>query len=198
MNPRFTRMTLVAVTAGLALTLSACGSSDDGEDPTVGGSAQTHNAADVTFAQEMIPHHGQAVTMAELALDRSRDEQVLDLARRIKSAQDPEIQTMSGWLRDWDEEVPDAQMDMGDETSGMHLSMTGMMSGEQMASLENASGEKFDRLFLSFMIEHHTGAIAMATTERERGKSPAARDVAARIIEAQRAEVEQMQQLLED
>lgn len=175
--PRSTFVLLNAVfTAAL---LVGCSSSDD-----------DHNTADVTFATDMIPHHRQAVEMAELAESRSSNPEVLDLAAGIRDAQDPEIATMSGWLEEWGEPVP-AEMDGMDDGG-----MPGMMSEEQLAELEAATGTTFDEQFLEMMIDHHTGAVQMAQTEQADGQYADAIDLAEQIEEGQTAEIATMQELL--
>ena len=114
-----------------------------------------HNDADVMFAQHMIPHHQQAIEMADLLLAKDGiNTQVSDLARQIKAAQAPEITRMSGWLAGWGEN-PSPSMTMDHDTG------VGMMNQTDMDALEKATGDKATRLFLAGMIEHHTGAIAM-------------------------------------
>jgi len=148
------------------------------------------NEADVTFATEMIPHHRQAVEMAKLAETRAKSAEVKELAMKIMSAQDPEIQTMSGWLTTWGKPVPDdmAGMDM----SG---SMPGMMSSADMDKLTKASGAEFDQMFLTMMISHHQGAIEMAKTEEASGMNADAEALAAQIEQAQAREITTMQGL---
>jgi uncharacterized protein (DUF305 family) len=103
---------------------------------------------------------------------------------------------MTGWLEDWDEPVPSGMdMDMGE--GGSMGGMSGMMSEEQMGMLEAASGAEFDRLFLTMMREHHAGAITMAEQELEGGEFPEATELAQEIIDAQRAEIEEIDRLLE-
>jgi uncharacterized protein (DUF305 family) len=192
------RLLLFLALATLAFT-AACGSSDDPavESGGTGSGSAEHNDADVEFAQGMIPHHEQAVEMAEMALENSESDAVRDLATRIKEAQGPEIATMKGWLEDWDEPLPgdDAGhggMDMGGESSGGE----GMMSDDEMQAMEAASGEAFDKLFLEGMIAHHKGAVAMAEIELEDGKFPDALALAEAIIDAQEAEITEMEALL--
>ncbi len=170
-----------------ATTLVACSNSDTKSTPT------DHTKADVTFATEMIPHHGQAITMAKLAPSRASSPQVKALAARIEKAQDPEIKTMAGWLRTWGEKVPPP------DRGGMagHESKPGMMSAAEMAELTNAKGAAFDRMFLIMMIAHHQGAIEMAKTEQRKGKHPGAKKLAAQIEKAQTAEIDEMNQLLD-
>ena len=187
------RLLLATGLIGFAGLLGAACSSDD--DSAVTGAtgneaAGEHNDADVTFAQGMIPHHRQAVEMAQLATDRAEDPRVLDLASRIEGAQDPEIAEMSGWLEDWDEDVP---------AEGGHEDMTGMsgmMSAEDMEALEAATGAEFDEMFLTMMIEHHRGAVEMANTELDDGESTDALALAQKIIDAQEAEISEMEAIL--
>lgn len=195
---------LAALLAAGALILTACGSNSDDDSTghmpgmgtsgpmSSGGSMMSNfNDADVTFATDMITHHRQAVDMAQLAATRAKSPEVKDLAASIESAQGPEIQTMSGWLRSWGHAVPE-------EMTGMDMSgsMSGMMSMEDMTMLEGLSGTSFDHKFLQMMIAHHRGAIEMARTERSDGENSEAKALAAQIQEAQTAEISQMQGLL--
>ncbi|MFH9858116.1 DUF305 domain-containing protein [Streptomyces sp. NPDC017202] len=198
-----------AVTA--ALVLAACGSDDGGSDSGAGAgstaresapasAAEAHNDQDVSFAQGMIPHHEQAVQMARTAESRASSSEVKDLAARIEKAQGPEITTMSGWLKAWGEDVPtsmpgmDHSMHGTDESSGP--GMPGMMDTEDMDELMGKSGKGFDSMFLTMMVEHHEGAVEMATTEQEKGRYAPAKELAADIVTAQNAEIEEMNKLL--
>jgi uncharacterized protein (DUF305 family) len=187
-----------------AAVLSACGG-DDGaaSEPTTaavsesGGTAAAENSAfndaDVLFAQSMIPHHEQAVEMADIALDPSvgAGPEVLDLATRIKAGQDPEIAQMTGWLEAWGQPV---QMDMSE---GHDMSsMEGMMSAEEMDSLGAMTGPEFDRMWMEMMIRHHEGAIAMAQTVKSAGSNPDVLTLADAVIAAQQGEIAEMQALL--
>lgn len=191
------RTTAVAAAATAALVLAACGGSSDGGSAAASPSASApaaqqgeHNAADVTFAKGMIPHHRQAIEMADLATSRAESAEVKKLAEEIKKAQDPEIKTLSGWLTSWGEPVP--------AEGGGHggHDMSGMMSAEEMDQLEKASGKAFDTAFLQMMVKHHEGAVAMAKTEQSEGKHQPAKDMAGDIISSQTAEITRMNQLL--
>jgi len=209
---RSPRLLLVVGTTVIALVLAACGD-DDSEDttataPVTAATATTmtgdmgdHNDADIAFATGMIPHHRQAVAMADIVLDRSEDPLVIDLAQRIKAAQDPEIATMTGWLETWGAPVPDDSsggMDHGgdESTSDTPMGDDGMLSAEELAALEAASPPDLERLFMEGMIRHHEGAIAMAETELGEGMSPDAKALAQDIIDAQQAEIDEMRTLL--
>lgn len=205
------RRTAVVVASGAAaLLLAACGGSGDdtgsaghgGHQATDSASAASapasqgrHNTADVTFAKGMIPHHRQAVEMADLAPDRAQSAEVKKLAADIKKAQAPEIEKLSGWLTSWGEAVP-AEGAMDHSMHGGMEGMEGMMSAEEMTALENASGKAFDTAFMEMMIKHHEGAVEMAKTEQADGAHTPARKMAADIIASQSAEIEQMKKLL--
>ena len=136
--------------------------------------------------------------MADLAAQRASNAHVKSLAAAIKAAQDPEIQTMSGWLSRWGQPVPSDTdgHDMADMSHGDGATMEGMMTDEEMQQLTAASGADFDRLWLELMIKHHQGAVTMATTATTDGKSAEATALAQAIVAAQKAEIQTMQQLL--
>src|SRR5512141_1778545 len=115
-NPMSKTLKLVAVVAAAMFTLAACGAKTDTGSSTTSTSSK-HNDADVSFAQDMIPHHAQAVVMAELAQTRASDPKVKALAVDIETAQGPEIEQMSGWLKTWGEKVPDTDSEA--DGSGM-------------------------------------------------------------------------------
>ena len=123
-----------------------------------------YTAADVHFMSSMIGHHAQAIHMANWAPSHGASRSVQVLAERIINEQGDEIRTMQQWLRDRRQPVPDAQ------TMGMKMSMggvehvmlmPGMLTDAQLAELDAARGTQFDRLFLTYMIQHHRGAVSM-------------------------------------
>lgn len=182
---------LFAALFALTLTTACGGHGMDHGSKSDSEETAERNASDVKFAQEMIPHHAQAIEMAKLATTRASSPQVNALAQKIEGAQDPEIKTMSEWLKGWGDDVPSSDLD----SMAGHGSMPGMMSAEDMAKLEKASGAEFDRIFLEMMIRHHEGAIEMARTEQAEGKNPQAIALAAEIEKAQTAEVTEMRTL---
>lgn len=185
-------LVLLAVVA--LLTLAACGGDADSGDS---GQRAEFNSADVSFAQEMIPHHQQAVQMAQMAQTHASSRDVKQLAADIERAQGPEIEQMSEWLKAWGEDVPEASMSHDDMGHGdASDAMPGMMDAEQLSDLQRASGAEWDRMFLTSMIEHHEGAIEMAQEEQADGENPEALALAEQIEEDQRAEVAEMQDLL--
>lgn len=152
-------------------------------------------ADEVMFLTMMIPHHGQALVMADLALEKAEDPRVRDLAQRIRDAQDPEIEAMSQWLTEEGHPVP-----TGTDTSGHagHMGMDGMLTDEQMAQLRAASGHEFDHLFLTGMVQHHQGAVDMSRPIIDSGVTERVVMLATAIDEAQRAEIREMKALIEE
>ncbi|MEN2744507.1 DUF305 domain-containing protein [Sinomonas halotolerans] len=158
--------------------------------PTGSSSQGVFNAEDVMFAQMMIPHHEQAVEMSETVLAKGGlDERVAKLAEQIKAAQAPEIETLRGWLSAW------GHPSMMPSESAGH-GMDGMMGEADMEQLEAAGGAEASKLFLTQMIEHHEGAVAMAETELDTGANPGAVKLAQSIIDSQTKEIETMRSLL--
>jgi uncharacterized protein (DUF305 family) len=213
------RAALVAATGAAAVVLAACGG--DGADRAASGAdraadggghgdagshgptgspspAGAHNPQDVAFAQGMIPHHRQALEMARLAGGRASTGAVRDLAARIEKAQDPEIRTMTGWLKAWGEDVPAAGGDGMDHSAPGHAGTPGMMGDEDMAALEKLTGKAFDVQFLTLMVEHHEGAVEMARTEQSKGRYGPAKAMADDIVTAQKAEISEMNGMLGD
>jgi uncharacterized protein (DUF305 family) len=189
------RTIVVSVVTGVVL-LAACGSDHGGHSAAsveVSPDA-AFNAADVMFAQGMIPHHQQAIEMADMALDPAvgAGPEVLDLATRIKAGQDPEIAQMTTWLKDWDQPMA---MDMSDG-HGMD-GMDGMLSADEMKELAALRGAEFDTAWMEGMIRHHEGAITMAKEVAAKGELPKVKTLAEQIVAAQRAEIDEMRALLD-
>lgn len=123
-----------------------------------------YTAADIHFMTGMIGHHAQAIKMAGWCPSHGASPSVRTLCERIINAQQDEIGTMQRWLADRRQPVPAPDpngmtMNMG----GMQhtMLMPGMLTPEQMSELDAARGTDFDRLFLTYMIQHHHGAVAM-------------------------------------
>ncbi|MFI0367527.1 DUF305 domain-containing protein [Actinomadura sp. 1N219] len=201
------RTLALAAVPALAISLAACGDgSGDAKGSTAGHSTPAsaapsadaaqggHNQQDVMFAQMMIPHHRQAIEMADLAAARAASPEVKGLAADIKKAQGPEIDQLSAWLTGWGATVP-APGTGGTGHEG-HGGMDGMMTAQEMKELEGAEGAAFDRAFLEMMIKHHRGAVTMARKEQSAGRSPAAKKMAGDIVTSQTAEITKMQNLL--
>lgn len=225
MNSRTKTATLIASAAAAVALLAGC--ADDGTGPehttehraagtstsvsatTPADTASAHNAADVMWVQMMIPHHEQAVEMAEMVPDRSTDPELVALASQIEAAQGPEIEQMTGWLRDWNAAATGSSMPGMDHSMpgtdssmpGMDHSMPGMdhggmMTAEQMTQLDESTGEAFDRAWLEMMIEHHVGAVDSSEEILASGQSAQVKELARSIVDGQRAEIDQMKAML--
>jgi uncharacterized protein (DUF305 family) len=186
--------------AAAVLVLVSCGglSTNERTGPTGTSPAQSsqsaeHNAADVAFAEDMIPHHRQAVDMTAWVPSRSTNPDLLVMATHISSDQQAEIRTMKGLLAQWG--VQDAP---GHDNSMDHMGMpvAGMVDGATLNKIQSLSGPSFDALWMTSMISHHQGAIAMAQNEIDQGRSPDAIQLAKMMISAQQREVAQMNHLM--
>ena len=125
-----------------------------------------YTAADVRFMSVMIGHHAQAIAMARLAPTHGAGAAIRRLAERIINAQEDETATMRQWLGDRQQPVPEARApDMHTMNAAEHVMlMPGMLTEAQVIRLDRSTGAAFDRLFLTFMIQHHRGALAMVRT----------------------------------
>ncbi len=172
-------------------------------------------SADVRFMTNMISHHAQALTMANLAPSRSTSASVRTLAARIHNAQADEIAGMQRWLRNRDLPVPElhevngnvmvhspasSAAAMSAEQHTDHVRMPGMLTDAQLAQLASAQGGAFDRLFLSLMIAHHNGAVSMVSELFATDGAGQDTDVfrfASDVQVDQRTEVARMQRMLD-
>lgn len=161
--------------------------------------------ADVDFMTGMIAHHAQALVMSRLAPTRGASPQIQTLAARIINAQKDEIETMQRWLRERDQPVPTIEIDGLDLTvhgAGNHaMHMPGMLMQEQLEELSKARGDEFDRLFLEYMIQHHSGAVTMVHNLLKVGaaaQDDAAFKLASDIQVDQKTEIARMEQMLEE
>lgn len=186
-----TKKIMIGVIAAFALASCGGPSTSEPADSSVVVSSD-FNDDDVMFAQMMIPHHEQAIEMSDIALDPTvmAGDAVKKLATKIKGAQDPEIQTMTQFLTEWNQSLTmDDSMDHSDM-------MSGMLTAEQLAKLSTLRGAEFDREWMLAMIAHHEGAIDMAKAVLADGKNAAVRDLANAIITAQEAEITEMKTLV--
>jgi uncharacterized protein (DUF305 family) len=193
----------VAVSTGvltLALVLTGCADnstapSSESTSPSQSSSTSAANEADEMFVTMMIPHHEQAIEMADMLLAKDgADARVVELAEEIKAAQGPEIDKMLGWLEDWGVEYdPDS---MGGMDHGSMGGDDSMMSEEDMTMLESADAVEANSLFLEQMIVHHEGAVDMAQTALDDAQNPDVLELAQQVIDDQTAEIATMQELL--
>ena len=164
---------------GIALVVAGCGGSGDSVD------------ADVMFAQMMIPHHQQAVELADLALKStsSAGPEILQLAQQIRDGQEPEIKQMNDLLIQWKQPL-DSHAAMGHGSE-----MEGMLSEQEMMDLASLTGSEFDAAWIAAMTFHHQGAITMASAAAKDGINPEIKTLTAAIIEVQQSEIEKLQTL---
>jgi uncharacterized protein (DUF305 family) len=161
-----------------------------------------YTAADIQFMDGMIAHHAQALLMAGWAESHGASPAVLTLTSRITNAQKDEITGMQKWLRDRHQSVPEPDphgMMMNMNGMQHEMLMPGMLTESQLKQLDDARGKDFDRLFLTFMIQHHRGAVTMVNDLF--GTNGAAQDItvykmASDISADQTTEIERMQKML--
>ncbi|WP_168218639.1 DUF305 domain-containing protein [Nocardioides eburneiflavus] len=184
-------------TAAPVVQLGAPGESGTTLSPEEAESIEepAYTDADVAFVQGMIPHHQQALEMTALVDRRADDPGLAAMAERIEVTQVAEIVQLQGWLTG-----------RGESVSGMHAGhsdgghgMPGMLTPQEMARLERASGPRFDRLFLQGMIRHHEGAVVMVEmllTEGEGGQESEVFQLASHIGTDQQVEIAAMKRKL--
>lgn len=202
----------------ILLVTQACAGAGRPAEPASGGAstadlealyrARTDSArmrftpADVHFMTGMIGHHAQALVMARMVPSHGVSPEVRTLAARIINAQNDEIGTMQRWLRDRGQPVPEVHIsgtELTIEGAEYAMHMPGMLTPHQIDELDAARGEVFDRLFLTYMIQHHQGAVAMV--DELFGTDGAALDdlafkIASDIQVDQRTEIARMQRML--
>ena len=205
---------------GVALLLAGCGDKSAADEPAAetapnivqpgapGEGSQTLSAeelskievptfvdADVLFMQGMIHHHAQALRMTALVEKRAAGGEIPLLAERMDISQKSEIEQMRRWLEDRGQEAPALHSGHGVAAGTL---MPGMLTEQQLRRLGRARGREFNRLFLTFMIRHHQGALTMVRQlYAANGGAEPESDAFARHVEAdQRIEIARMQQLL--
>jgi uncharacterized protein (DUF305 family) len=151
-----------------------------------------YTEADVHFMQGMIAHHAQAIYRARMAAAHGANPRLLKFAGKINQSQQAEIRLMQGWLVANKQPAPDT-------SSWRHVTMPGMLSPQQLATLDASHGPEFDKQFLNLMIQHHEGALKMVTDLL--ATPQAAQDVdvsvfANDVTTVQTAEIGTMQQML--
>jgi uncharacterized protein (DUF305 family) len=178
------RRILLALVAAIVLAACNQGGQEQGSAPAT----PAPNDADVTFAQNMIPHHQQAIDMAKLVDSHTDRPELRQLAGSIITAQGQEITQLQSWLRSWDKPATPEGMGHG----GME--MPGTMSEADMKQLMESTGAEFDLAFVEMMAAHHQGAIDMAKTELQDGSLPEVKQFAQKVIDDQQKEVNQLKQ----
>ncbi len=164
------------------------------------------SAKDVEFMQGMIMHHSQAVEMVEFMATRTENKELRLFGARISQSQSAEMDLMRRWLGVRGEPISMPEMDMGDmDMPGMDMSvhqmlMPGMLTAKQMTALKKAKGSEFDLLFLTGMIQHHTGALTMVKNLFDTAGAGQDADLfnfVTDVDSGQRAEIRIMQKMLD-
>jgi uncharacterized protein (DUF305 family) len=189
------RVAAAVAAFAIAALVGACSSSPSDQHAGHSGTSTAaqpadHNSDDVAFARNMIPHHQQAIGMAQMVPTNTTNPDVNALAQQIITTQQPEIQAFNVWLMQWGEDQGNAH--------GGHVAtgVNGMVDQGTMDKLQTLNGPDFDKLWLQAMISHHQGAIDMAQQEIAHGQNPDVIYLAKSIITAQQAEIGKMRQLL--
>lgn len=178
------RRMIVALAVLTVLGLIAVNSFYNSSEPA---DSSSFNRADIMFMNMMIIHHDQAIEMAELAENRTDNENILELSGNISKAQRSENEQMAEWLRQ-----------LGYQRPVRGHRMAGMASNEEMERLENSTGSEFDLLFSKLMIEHHRGGIQMAQNFIQSGRNPELIELEREMVEAQTQEIQLMQKWREN
>jgi uncharacterized protein (DUF305 family) len=195
------RLVTIRVTAGLAAlataaVVSSCGgsSSSDAHGTHSGHDAPSieHNEADVAFAQNMIPHHQQAVDMSAMVPSRTANPDLIVIANHMGPDQQSEIDVLKELLAQWGE--PTGPDHAGHDGHGA-MGIDGMVDAATMDRLQYLRGAEFDVLWLRSMIRHHEGAVAMARHEFAQGRNPDAVKMAKIMIDWQQMEIGRMNAL---
>lgn len=161
---------------------TACASASGEPVPAAARADTGYGEADLQFSQEMIPHHRQTVQLAELAAARAGSAYVRRLGARLAASEREDIALMESWLRSWRMPVPD------DDPEQAHA-MPGMISAEQLETLEELSGAEFDRAWLTLLSRHLGNGVEMAETVKAQGTHEPTVKLATELITAQRATI---------
>jgi uncharacterized protein (DUF305 family) len=166
-----------------------------GFNPNTQSMMQSSSGIDSHFIEQMIPHHEDAITMANLALTKAKRPEVKQLAQNIIDSQSKEIDRMKSWYKEWfGKDVPESTQGMMGNNRGKH---GGMMGDESdMTKLEQSAD--FDKAFIEEMIPHHQMAVMMANMLKGGTRRPEMEKLAQDIISAQTKEIDQMRSWLNE
>ncbi|WP_330272758.1 DUF305 domain-containing protein [Lentzea sp. NBC_00516] len=173
------RARLLIIVLGL-VALTGCSS--------VGGSSSGEpaaNEADATFSLQMIPHHHQTIEIAKVAMTKSKDEFVVNVADKIANAETGEIEQMATYLRSWNIQVP------GNDANATHK-MAGMMTVKDVEALKSATGKQYDDLFLATLSRHLRSGVDMAKNAQAKGEHIGSKALAGKIIVSQTEVLDQI------
>jgi uncharacterized protein (DUF305 family) len=185
------RLAVLVLALTVIAAMTSCGHSGSAriEQPA------PHNAADVAFARNMLPHHQQGVELAAMVQTRTANPDLRVIAAHIAADQQAEIRTLNLLLAQWHEQ---AHPEGGDHAGHEQMPMVGMVDQHTMDKLQSLDGAAFDTLWAQSMIKHHQGAVRMAQEEINHGQSADAIHVAELIVEAQQREIAIMTHLISE
>ncbi|MFW0772228.1 DUF305 domain-containing protein [Paenarthrobacter nitroguajacolicus] len=208
------RWMLLCIVFATVVVLTAAAFFAIGRLTAVPAPVQVNDAgADAGFARDMQAHHAQAVEMALLIRDKSSNPEIRAIAYDIATSQQQQNGQLFAWLQDWGlpqtgTAPPRAWMGAGAQSGAGHTmrpeaggemedagGMGGMATADQMQALREASGAEGDRLFTDMMIRHHQAGVEMANAAVRLAETSKVRDFAARIVDAQTAEITALQEL---
>ena len=191
------------IVAAVALTVvtavTSCGHSEGPHGghaergTTQNGPVAEHNAADVAFARNMIPHHQQGVFLAAMVPAHTLNPDLRVIAAHIAADQQAEIQTLNTLLAQWNEHT---DHDHGSGAGHGAMTMAGMVDEGTINKLQSLDGAAFDTLWARSMIGHHQGAVTMAQAEIAHGQNADAIHTATLIVEAQQRQIAIMTHLI--
>lgn len=173
------RARLLIIVLGL-LALAGCSSVGGGNS-----SEPPANEADAMFSLQMIPHHRQTIEISKIAMEKSKDEFVINVADKIATAEAGEIEQMATYLRSWNIQVP------GDDAAATHK-MAGMMTAKDVESLKTAQGTQFDELFLAALSRHLRSGVDMAKNAQGKGVHVGSKALAGKIVVSQTEVIDQI------
>ncbi|MFD5824743.1 DUF305 domain-containing protein [Lentzea sp. NPDC060358] len=174
------RARLLMIVLGGLLALTGCSTTSGGN-----GGEPAANEADATFSLRMIPHHRQTIEISKVAMERSKDEFVVNVADKIATAEAGEIEQMSTYLRSWDIQIP------GDDPGATHK-MAGMMTAKDVETLKASQGKQFDDLFLATLSRHLRSGVDMAKDAQAKGEHIGSKALAGKIVVSQSEVLDQI------
>jgi len=135
-----------------------------------------------SFLEQMIQHHRSAIEMSKMVSDHTKRPELRQLAEKITTSQQAEIDKMTAWLKDWYKVSPkEIANEAADKEMKMHMPM-----------MSDKHDVDFDKAFLVMMPQHHHMAVEMAEQVEKKGTHPELKALAAQIAKDQQEEIKQM------
>lgn len=187
-----------------AALLAGCGAFQDPPEPTrltappetwtetTAAGTPSFNDADSRFARQMIPLHEQALELAGLVPERSRNPEVRTLAEDVRVAREPQLEQLRVWLEEWGGQTGT------DSADGAEPSTMQSPSGGEMVPLAEQTGSAFDRLWLEAMLTHLEAGVTVAETQLAEGRYRPSQRLAEELLSTHRSEIARVQAMLPD